>query len=270
MPSFEPALRLGVFLGVFLLLWAAESAWPRRRRLYPRTRRWPANLGVTLIDTLAVRLLFPLGAVGWALVVEHRGWGLLHALSVPRIAAVVLSAAALDLTVYAQHVVFHKIPALWRLHMVHHADRDLDVTSGTRFHPLEIGLSMLIKMVAVTLLGAPPEGVLLFEIVLSATAMFNHANLRLPRRADAVVRWLVVTPDMHRVHHSSDRGEHDSNFGFNLPWWDRLFGTYQAQPSLGHERMAVGLEDFGDDRPTRLLWILGAPFQREVLGRQKR
>jgi sterol desaturase/sphingolipid hydroxylase (fatty acid hydroxylase superfamily) len=253
-------LRGGVSLGLLALLAGAEAVWPRRGRTQPRLRRWPGNLGIAVVDALAVRLAFPVVALGVALWAARRGWGLLNLLAPPGWMSIILAMLALDLAIYAQHVVFHKVPLLWRLHRMHHADLDLDVTSGARFHPLEIMLSMLIKMAVVLALGAPPLAVLLFEIILNATALFNHGNLGLPVRLDRWLRLLVVTPDMHRVHHSVLRVETDSNYGFNLPWWDRLFGTYRAQPKLGQLGVVIGLEDFREPGASRLDALLIQPF----------
>jgi sterol desaturase/sphingolipid hydroxylase (fatty acid hydroxylase superfamily) len=209
-----------------------------------------------------VRILFPTAAVGFALVGEDHGWGALNNVSLPFWAKCLVSVIALDLVIYAQHVTFHAVPVLWRLHRMHHADLEFDVTTDVRFHPVEIVLSMLIKFGAVALLGAPALAVLIFEVLLNATSMFSHSNVRLPERIDRVLRWLVVTPDMHRVHHSTERRETDSNFGFNLPWWDRLFGTYRAQPEAGHDNMRLGLSMFRDRGDLRLDRMLLQPFRR--------
>lgn len=254
-------LRIGLSLGLLAALAGAEAAWPRRVRTQPRLRRWPGNLGIALVDALAVRLAFPVVALGVALWAAQRGWGLLNLVVLPGWMKIILALLALDLAIYAQHVVFHKIPLLWRLHRMHHADLDLDVTSGARFHPFEIMLSMLIKMAVVLALGAPPLAVLLFEIILNATALFNHSNLGLPAGLDRLLRLLVVTPDMHRVHHSVLRAETDSNYGFNLPWWDRLFGTYHAQPKLGHMTMDIGLELFRAPGDSQLMALLMQPLR---------
>ncbi len=214
-----------------------------------------------VLDTLAVRFLIPLGAMGAAVLAQQHGWGLFNNLALPEWLAAALSVVALDLAIYLQHVMFHAVPLLWRLHMVHHADLDFDVTTGVRFHVLEILLSMLIKMAVVLLLGAPAVGVLAFEVLLNATSMFNHGNVRLPAWLDRILRLFVVTPEMHRVHHSVHVRETNSNFGFNLPWWDFLFGTYKGQPADGHEGMTVGLEQFRDERRAdRLHWMLLLPF----------
>ncbi|MFZ1494175.1 MAG: sterol desaturase family protein [Candidatus Competibacter denitrificans] len=256
----ETSIRLGFFLIVLLAMMAWEWRRPRRSLSLLRVRRWPANFGLIAVDTVVLRLLFPLLAVGTAQVTADKSWGLLNRLDVPWALAVITALLVLDLTVYAQHVAFHKIAPLWRLHRTHHTDLDLDVTTALRFHPLEIVLSMLIKLAMVTALGAPPVAVLLFEVLLNATAMFNHSNIDFSPGLDRILRWLVVTPDMHRVHHSIHRVETDSNFGFNLPWWDRLFGTYRGQPQDGHLGMRIGLKAFRDWRATRLDGLLLQPF----------
>jgi sterol desaturase/sphingolipid hydroxylase (fatty acid hydroxylase superfamily)/uncharacterized membrane protein YdjX (TVP38/TMEM64 family)/rhodanese-related sulfurtransferase len=250
--SAEPVIRLSGFLGVLLLMVVWEVLAPRRAQAVGRLLRWPNNLGLVVLDTIIVRLLFPFAAVGMAFVAQAQGWGLFNLVHVPAWLAVPAAVLLLDLLIYTQHVAFHAVPWLWRLHRMHHADLEFDVTTGLRFHPGEIVLSMLIKLAAILVLGAPPVAVLVFEVVLNATSMFNHGNVRLPSRLDRVLRWVVVTPDMHRVHHSIDRRETDSNFGFNLPWWDRLFGTYRAQPALGHAGMVTGIEQF---REPRELWL---------------
>ncbi len=258
----EPAIRLGAFLGVFALIAAWEMIAPRRPLAQSRRLRWTGNLAIVALNTMLLRLLFPLAAVGVALETGQRGWGLFNMLDLPTAVEVAAAVVLLDLAIYGQHVLFHAVPVLWRLHRMHHADLDFDVTTGARFHPIEIVLSMLIKFAVIALLGAPALAVLIFEVVLNATAMFNHGNLRLPRRVDATLRWVVVTPDMHRVHHSVIRAETDSNFGFNLPWWDRLFGTYRAQPAAGHDGMTIGIESFRDPRELRLDRMLLQPFRR--------
>src|ERR1700759_4916647 len=248
----EPIIRLSCFLGVLLLMVLWEVLAPRRTQAVGRLLRWPNNLGLIVMDTIIVRLLFPFAAVGVACVAQTRGWGFFNLVHAPSWLALPAAVLLLDLIIYAQHVTFHAVPWLWRLHRMHHADLEFDVTTGLRFHPGEIVLSMLIKLAAVLLLGAPPVAVLVFEVVLAATSMFNHGNVRLPSRLDRVLRLVVVTPEMHRVHHSINRRETDSNFGFNLPWWDRLFGTYCAQPALGHAGMSLGIDLFRDPRE---LWL---------------
>jgi sterol desaturase/sphingolipid hydroxylase (fatty acid hydroxylase superfamily) len=248
----EPAIRLGAFLGVFAAMALWEVAAPRRARTVSRWVRWPSNLAITGLNTGLVRLIFPAATVGLALVAEARGWGLLNAVALPSWVKVAAAVVALDLVIYLQHVMFHAVPALWRLHRMHHADLDIDVTTGARFHPIEILLSMVIKLATVAALGAPALAVLIFEVLLNATSMFNHSNVRMPEALDRVLRWFVVTPDMHRVHHSVVARETNSNFGFNAPWWDRLFGTYRAQPEAGHEGMTIGIAQF---RAPRELWL---------------
>lgn len=248
----EATLRLTVFLAVLVAMALWEVAAPRRRQDIPRVIRWTNNLALVVVDTVILRLTFPILAVGLALMAKERGWGLFNALDIPLWLAVLLSILLLDLAIYLQHVLFHAVPGLWRLHRMHHADLEFDVTTGLRFHPVEIVLSMVIKLAVVAALGAPAVAVLLFEVLLNATALFNHANIRLPTGVDRVLRWVMVTPDMHRVHHSVIPAETNSNFGFNLPWWDRLLGTYRAQPKAGHEGMTIGIEQF---RTPRDLWL---------------
>jgi len=248
----EPQLRLIVFLGVLVAMAVWELAAPRRRQEIPRVIRWTNNLGLVVIATIVLRLGFPILAVGLAVIAQDRGWGLFNIIEAPGWFAVLVSIVILDLVIYLQHVMFHAVPALWRLHRMHHADLEFDVTTGLRFHPVEILLSMGIKLAMVMALGPPAVAVLIFEVLLNATAMFNHSNIRLPMLVDRFLRLIVVTPDMHRVHHSVIPEETNSNFGFNLPWWDKLLGTYKAQPKAGHEEMSIGIEQF---RTTRDLWL---------------
>ncbi|MGF1624284.1 MAG: sterol desaturase family protein [Alphaproteobacteria bacterium] len=255
----EPWIRLGAFFGVLLAVAAWEVAAPRRRQTVPRLARWPSNLGIAALNTVLLRLLFPAAAVGLAVIGEERGWGVLGALGLPWWAAVAAGVVLLDLVIYFQHVLFHAVPTLWRLHRMHHADLEFDVTTGLRFHPVEILLSMGIKFAAIAALGPPAVAVLLFEVLLNATSMFNHGNVRMPLGLDRVLRWLVVTPDMHRVHHSILPHETNSNFGFSLPWWDRLLGTYRDQPAAGHDGMTIGIEQFRDPRALRLDRMLVQP-----------
>lgn len=259
--SHEPAVRLSAFAAVFTVMALWEVLAPRRRQAVGRAMRWPSNIGVVVLDTLLVRILFPTTAVGLALFAEAKGFGLFNAWQVHAWVAVLVSVVVLDLVIYLQHVLFHAVPALWRLHRMHHADLEFDVTTGARFHPIEIVLSMLIKLAVIGALGAPAVAVLVFEVLLNATAMFNHSNVRLPAAADRVLRWLIVTPDMHRVHHSVVERETNSNFGFNLPWWDRAFGTYRAQPAAGHEHMTIGVEEIRDPAEQRLDRMLTQPFR---------
>ena len=259
----EPLIRLGVFATVLTVLIAGELLAPRRQFTVRRSRRWPGNVGVVVISTVLIRILFPTAAVGLALVAEANGWGLLNLVAAPDWLAILVAIVLLDLIIFAQHRLFHAVPLLWRLHRMHHADLEIDVTTGFRFHPGEIVLSMVIKLGAVAVLGAPALGVMIFEILLNATSLFNHSNIRLPAAVDGRLRRILVTPDMHRVHHSIVARETNSNFGFNLPWWDRLFGTYRAQPAAGHEAMTIGLTLFRDPSELRLDRILMQPLRRE-------
>jgi len=256
----EAALRLGFFVGILASIGAAEVLFPRRSLTTSKSARWFANLGIVALDGLIVRLLFPAGAVGLAFWAGQKGWGLLNVFPLPYWVAFIISVIALDFVIYLQHVMFHAVPALWAFHMMHHADLDFDVTTGNRFHPVEIVLSMLIKGATVVVLGPPALAVLVFEVLLNGTSMFNHGNLKLPLALDRILRFLVVTPDMHRVHHSVYPSEANTNFGFNLPWWDRLMGTYRAQPSKGHEAMTIGLNQFRDPARLTLPWMLALPF----------
>jgi sterol desaturase/sphingolipid hydroxylase (fatty acid hydroxylase superfamily) len=256
----ERAIRFGTFLAVFLVLAGAEIMIPKRALRTPKARRWIANLIILALNPLMVIAVFPMLPVALAQLASTRHWGVLQLLAVPDWAKVVLGVIVLDLVVYVQHVLHHAIPTLWRLHMVHHADMDIDVTTGLRFHPIEIAVSMALKLAAVAALGPPPLAVLLFEVALNATAMFNHSNMRLPERVDRKLRLILVTPDMHRVHHSVIIRETNSNYGFSLPWWDRLFGTYQDQPARGHQEMTIGLAQFRDPRRLSLAHLLVLPF----------
>lgn len=259
-PHNESAVRLACFGSVFLLLALIEMAAPRRPLTAKKSLRWWSNLALIFLNTAAVRVVLPMGAVGVALVAEERSWGLCNNLDMPVEIAVPLAVIALDLIIYLQHVLFHAVPILWRLHRVHHADLDVDVTTGLRFHTIEIVLSLGIKLAAIILLGASAVAVLIFEVLLNATAMFSHSNIHLPQWLDHWLRCVLVTPDMHRVHHSVITRETNSNFGFNLPWWDFLFGTYRAQPAGGHEEMLLGLDEFRDERVERLTTMLALPF----------
>ncbi|MCP4400750.1 MAG: sterol desaturase family protein [bacterium] len=264
--SSEISIRLGAFFGIFFLVAVWELIAPRRQLTVSKIVRWYSNLGITFINSVLLRWFFPLLAVGLALLAQERSWGILNNFEFPSWLAVVLSVAALDCTIYLQHIMFHTVPALWRLHRMHHTDLDFDVTTGSRFHPIEILLSMLIKFAAVVVLGPPPVAVLIFEVLLNGTAMFNHGNIAIPVRIDRVLRWFVITPDMHRVHHSIRSRETHSNFGFNLPWWDRLFGTYCDQPRHGHEGMQIGIKIFREPKYLNLHWLLIQPFLK---GRNK-
>jgi len=263
---FEPLLRLTAFLGVFgaVALW--EALAPRRSRALRRLTRWPHNLGLLLVDIITVRLLAPGAAIAVAVAGEANGWGLLNVWSLPLWGAALVAVLLLDLAIYFQHVMFHAVPTLWRLHRVHHADLDFDVTTGTRFHPLEIIISTAIKCAAIAAIGAPVVSVFVFEVLLNASSMFNHANASVPQGFEHGLRLLVVTPDMHRVHHSVHYDESSNNFGFNLPWWDRIFGTYHAQPKMGHDAMTIGVDAFRAPEEVRLDRLLLQPF-RDTPGR---
>ena len=244
-----------------MALW--ETLAPRRERQFSRLRRWPSNFALVAFNTFVLRLIVPTAAVGAALVSAERGWGLFHHIALPEWVEIAAAVLILDLVIYGQHVMFHRVPILWRLHRMHHADLDFDVTTGARFHTVEILGSMGIKLIVVAALGAPALGVLIFEVVLNATSMFNHANVRLPESLDRLLRLVLVTPDMHRVHHSIIRRETDSNFGFNLPWWDRFFGTYRDQPEAGHIGMTIGIDQFRSPRELLLDRMLTQPFRHE-------
>lgn len=257
----EPGIRLASFAGVLGAMAIWEHIAPRRSLTANKPLRWTSNIGLVFVSSLVLRLVAPVGAVGVALAAEKLGWGPFHAVCVSGWLEIVSSVLLLDFAIYLQHVMFHAVPLFWRLHMVHHADRDIDVTTGLRFHTLEILLSFGIKAGIILLLGASAVSVLIFEVLLNATSMFNHSNVRMPLGLDRLLRWLVVTPDMHRVHHSHYANETNSNFGFNLPWWDRMFGTYRDQPRDGHLKMTLGLDQFQDKFLTSLLpWMLWIPF----------
>lgn len=248
----EPVIRLTAFLGILIAMMVWEIAAPRRRKEIPRVIRWTNNLGLVVIDTVILRLTFPILAVGLAGLAETKEWGLFNIIDASRWVAVILSFLVLDLVIYLQHVVFHAVPGLWRIHRMHHSDQEFDATTGLRFHPIEILLSTLIKLTVVMAIGAPALAVLIFEVVLNAASIFNHSNVALPSRVDSILRLFLVTPDMHRVHHSTIPYETNSNYGFSVPWWDRLLGTYVAQPKLGHEGMEIGVNQF---RTRRDLWL---------------
>lgn len=260
--AYEPQLRLTAFLGILAAMVLWELAAPKRRQEIPKVLRWSNNIALVVLDTVILRLSFPVLAVGLAEWAEQNSWGLFNILAVPNWLAIVASLLILDLAIYLQHVMFHAVPLLWRLHRMHHADLEFDATTGLRFHLLEILLSMAIKLAIVALVGPPAVAVLLFEILLNGTALFNHGNIRLPVGVDRVLRLIVVTPDMHRVHHSTNPREANSNFGFNLPWWDRLLGTYIDAPGLGHQGMQIGTDRFRTRRDLWLDRLLTQPFRQ--------
>ena len=260
----EVFIRLSFFTGIFVLMSAWEIVSPRRFLTRSKSTRWFNNLALTFLNSILVRWIFPLSAVGIALLSRKHGWGILNVFGMPGSISGIIAIVMLDLIIYTQHVFFHKVPLFWRLHRMHHTDLDIDVTTGARFHPVEIVFSMGIKMAIVVILGAPAWSVLFFEVLLNTTSMFNHGNVFMNQRIDRFLRAFVVTPDMHRVHHSVIIQETDSNFGFNLPWWDRLFGTYRHQPSSGHEAMTVGLANYRDQKWLTLPWMLLAPFSQKT------
>ncbi len=260
----ETAIRLGFFFGVLATMAAWEVTAPRRVMTQSKAVRWYANLGIVALNTVLARAVYPLAPIAVAMVAGESGWGLLNLAQVPAWAAVAVSVVVLDSAIYLQHVMFHAVPALWRLHRMHHADLDFDVTTGARFHPIEILLSVAIKMGVIVLIGAPPAAVLIFEVLLNATSMFNHSNVAMPLGLDRILRWIVVTPDMHRVHHSVMPHETNSNFGFNLPWWDRMLGTYRDQPEKGHRDMTIGIDMFRDPTQLHLHRMLTQPFLLEA------
>lgn len=261
----EGLIRLSVFLTLFIVFSIAETLAPRRARRQGRLARWRTNWAITILDTLFLRLMavaLPLLAVGAALDAQAQGWGLFNHLNWPVGLEILLVILIFDFAIWAQHLITHKVPILWRLHRVHHSDRDIDVSTAIRFHPLEIAVSMGLKIGLVYVIGPAAVAIVAFEVILNGTAMFNHANMALPPKVDRWVRLVLVTPDMHRVHHSDDRAEHDSNYGFALSIWDRLFGTYIADPAKGHDAMTIGLQ-WQDERPARLGWALMLPFRRK-------
>ncbi len=265
--NYEKEIRMGFFFGMLILIGLWELAAPRRALTVSKTVRWVNNLGLVFFNSFIVRLVFPMAAIGVAVIAQERSWGLFNNIEISVGLAAILSIVIMDFVIYVQHVMVHAIPILWRLHRVHHADLDFDVTTGARFHTLEILLSMGIKFATIVLLGPPVFAVIIFEVILNATAMFNHGNIRLPKSIDRVLRLVLVTPDMHRVHHSVEDDETNSNFGFSLPWWDRMFGTYRDQPRAGHTEMTIGIHKFKD--PKLVSWIPGMlilPFKGRMSG----
>jgi sterol desaturase/sphingolipid hydroxylase (fatty acid hydroxylase superfamily) len=257
---YEPFIRFGFFFGVLILMAVWELLAPRRHLQTPKSMRWFGNLGIVFIDTLILRVLPPYSAIHAAILAEKEGWGLLNNMAMFYWLKVAIGVVVLDLIIYLQHAMFHGLPILWRLHMIHHSDLDFDLTTGVRFHPIEILLSMGIKMIAVSLMGISVLGVLIFEVLLNATSLFNHGNVRYGASVDRVLRLFMVTPEMHRVHHSVIIRETNSNFGFNLPYWDRLFGTYKDQPAAGHQEMTIGLSHYRDPKELTLPRLLLLPF----------
>jgi sterol desaturase/sphingolipid hydroxylase (fatty acid hydroxylase superfamily) len=258
--KYEPVIRLGFFFGILVIMFLWELIAARRPLTTSKITRWVTNLGLVLIDSIAIRLVFPAALMGFAFLFQQQGWGLFNLLGLPYLLNIVFGVLILDFAIYLQHIMFHSIPLLWRLHMVHHTDMDFDVTTGVRFHPIEILLSMGIKIIVVFLIGACPAAILIFEVLLNGTSMFNHGNVRYSQQIDSFLRLLVVTPEMHRVHHSTIRWETNSNLGFNFPWWDRLFGTYRPQPARGHLEMIIGLDQYKEPGKLTFFWLLLLPF----------
>ena len=256
----ETLVRLGFFAAIFFVVAQSENIAPRRILLKSKFKRWISNLGMQIIDVVVLRLIFPVFPVGLAVICAQRGWGLLNYCHIIQPVALIIGILVLDFVIYLQHRMFHFVPIFWRVHKVHHTDQDIDVTTALRFHPLEIILSLLIKFAAVAAIGAPPLSVLIFEVLLNGASMFNHGNVRIPLSLDRIIRMVLVTPDMHRVHHSVIARETNSNYGFSFSWWDRIFGTYKAQPQEGHEKMKIGLNGYHDDRSLKLSALLTMPF----------
>ncbi len=263
----ELPIRLGFFFGIFALIALWEYLMPRRKLTISKSLRWVNNLALIFFNNLVIRLLFPAAALGVAAFASEHKWGLLNYYQPPFWLSVIMAVIVMDLVIYLQHVMMHAVPLFWRLHRVHHADLDYDVTTGARFHTLEIILSILIKFAAILLLGPPLISVIIFEVLLNATSMFNHGNIKLPAGIDKFLRCFLVTPDMHRVHHSVEENEANSNFGFNLSWWDFLFGTYQNQPQAGHQGMTIGIHKYRDpNQVNRLPGMLMMPFTKKIIG----
>ncbi|MEJ2143359.1 MAG: sterol desaturase family protein [Gammaproteobacteria bacterium] len=261
----EKPIRMSFFFGILVVMAIWEIAAPRRALTTSKVVRWTNNLGLVFFNSFLLRVIFPAAAVGMAAFASENGWGIFNYYDVTFWLTVMVSVVVMDFIIYLQHVMVHAVPALWRFHRMHHADLDFDVTTGARFHPVEIIFSMLIKFATIVVLGPPVIAVVIFEVLLNATAMFNHGNVRLPLGLDRVLRWLVVTPDMHRVHHSVEDDEANSNFGFNLPWWDRLFGTYRDQPRKGHDGMTIGIRKYRELK--QVAWFPGMlmlPFKGKV------
>ena len=268
-PGWEPIIRFTSFMAIFAAMGAWEAWLPRRVRAFGRMNRWPSNVGLLAIDVAVLRILAPGAAITVAMVGADRGFGLLNTVDFPVWMEILAAVLFLDLVIYFQHVTFHAVPALWRLHRVHHSDLDFDLTTGIRFHPAEILISTAIKCAAVAAIGAPAIAVLIFEVLLNGMALFNHSNAHLPVKADRFLRWFVVTPDMHRVHHSVHPDEFSRNFGFNAPWWDRMFGTYSAQPKLGHDAMVIGTPGHDDPSALGLGRLLMQPLRTSDTERAK-
>ncbi|MCP4184667.1 MAG: sterol desaturase family protein [Hyphomicrobiales bacterium] len=255
-------IRPVIFVGLLFGFGIIEFLLPRRTLKPIKTKRWITNLLIIFIDSMLVKLLFKSAAIGVAVWAEVNGYGLFNVIEAPYWLAFGLSFAVLDFSIWLTHVVSHKIPILWKIHRMHHSDVDIDASTGIRFHPFEIVLSMCWKFLVVLALGAPVLSVLIFEVVLNGGALFNHSNIKIPLKIDRILRWIIVTPDMHRVHHSVISREYNSNYGFNLSIWDKIFSTYVDQPEKGHREMTIGLPDWQDEKPARLDWTLMVPFKK--------
>ena len=257
----ELSIRLGFFVSLFVVLAIAEVLLPRRSLKISRLQRWSNNLGLSFMNSILMKLILPIAGTGLAVIVAEKQFGLLNAFELPIIVAITLYLVVFDLAIYFQHRFFHFLGPLWRLHRMHHTDLDYDLTTGNRFHPLSIILSLIIKLVLIVVMGPPAIAVLVSEILLNLTSMFNHSNVNIPSRIDRMLRLFVVTPDMHRIHHSQDSMEYNKNFGFNFPWWDRLFGTYKEEPALGHDAMIIGIHGFNEKSSVWLHRMLVQPFK---------
>lgn len=258
--EYETVIRLGSFLGLFALFALWEIASPRRKLLELRRFRWINNFGLIIISSVLVRFIFPTAAVGIALLVEENHWGFLYSFGLPFPVHFFAAFILMDLSLYFQHIMFHALPLFWRFHRVHHSDLDCDITTGLRFHPFEMVISILIKFVTIASIGAPVIAVVIFEIILNAAAMFTHSNIKMTKSIESLLRWFIVTPDMHRIHHSLNVYETNNNFGFFISIWDRFFGTYLKQPEKGHENMQIGLKNFRKGRWQDLRWLIYLPF----------
>ncbi|MBQ14243.1 MAG: sterol desaturase family protein [Gammaproteobacteria bacterium] len=257
----ESSVRLAIFLGVFLLLASAELRYPRRTLAHSKLQRWLSNIGISALNTVLIRITLPIAGVAAALLAQDQQWGILHLIQLPPLLGILVFVAVFDLTIYWQHRLFHVVPLLWRFHRVHHTDMDYDLTTGNRFHPVSILISSAIKIMLVLIMGALPTSILIAEVLLNVTSMFNHSNLKLPSKVDSMLRKILVTPDMHRIHHSTDEFEHNQNFGFNFSWWDRLFNSYLEQANTAHETLDIGITGMQDRESLQLLTMLLQPFR---------
>lgn len=264
--EYESYIRLGSFLAIFALLTIWEISSPKRKLLQLRYFRWFCNIGLITISSILVRFIIPTAAVGIALHVEQEQLGFLNLYELPFIVKFILAFVLMDLAIYFQHVMFHALPLFWRFHRVHHSDLDCDITTGLRFHPFEMIISIIFKFLIITSIGAPVLAVVFFEIILNAASMFTHSNIKIPSVIESMVRWFIVTPDMHRIHHSIKENETNSNFGFFISIWDRLLGTYIHEPAQGHVNMQIGLRKFREPKWQNLRWLIYLPFVDKISG----